>query len=92
MNTGIVERTESAPRLQAFEAVDKENADALWEAHEAYQAGVLKAGQSIRELNKHMVSLNDVSTILSCLSAKLYEAGYNEWADEIDVIAAEIEP
>lgn len=91
MNTDTVERQETAPRLQAFEVVDKANADAQWEQHEAYESRILKACQSIRELDRHMVNLNDVSTILSCLSAKLYEAGLNEWADEIDVLASEIE-
>lgn len=91
MNTDTVERQYTEPRLQAFERDDKANADALWQAHDVYTANLNKACAGIRGLDKGMVSLNDASTILSALSAKLYEAGLNEWADEIDVIAAEVQ-
>ena len=79
-------------RLQPFEVVDKSNADALWEQHDSHTSRINKACSGIREMDKGMFSLNDASTILSTLSAKLYEAGFNEVADEIDVIAGEIEP
>lgn len=92
MNTTTLERTESAPRLQAFEQVDKANEDALWERRESYRLHVDMACESIRAIPNDMLDLNDVSTILSVLAAKLYEAGFNEVADEIDVIAAEVEP
>lgn len=92
MNTTTLERTESAPRLQAFEQVDKANEDALWERREAYTWQLNKGCDGIRGMAADMLDLNDVSTILSVLAAKLYEAGFNEVADEIDVIAAEVEP
>lgn len=92
MNTETVERQESAPRLQAFERVDMANADAAWEAHDAHASRLNKACSGIREMDRGMFSLDDASTILSALSSKLYEAGFNEVADEIDVIAAEVQP
>ena len=84
--------TGTGQRLQAFEVVDRANEESIWKQREAYTSCLNRACAGIRDMDRGMFNLDDASTILSALSAKLYEAGLNEVADEIDVIAGEIQP
>ncbi|MGL5117568.1 MAG: hypothetical protein ACRC7C_19825 [Beijerinckiaceae bacterium] len=92
MNTTTLERTESAPRLQAFEQVDKANEDALWERREAYTAHRNKVCAAIQAMPRDMVDADYIGQVLSTLSCKAAEALLNEIADELCVIACEVTP
>ena len=90
MNTDTVERIDSAPRLQAFEIVDRENADAAWEHHEWREGCLRLACQSIRALGVYFTAA-DLFQILSTAESTLYVANQPELAEQVGSFACEVE-
>lgn len=90
MNTDTVERQETAPRLQAFEVVDKANADALWD-HEEWKAGcVNRMCAEIRKLGKHFTR-EELFQLLCTAETTLYENGQPELASQVGDFACEVQ-
>lgn len=92
MNTDTVERQYTEPRLQAFEQVDKANADALWQAHDVYTAHTNRVCAAIQAMPREMVDRAYIGQVLDVLSCKAAEGLLNEIADELAVIACEVTP
>lgn len=90
MNTTTLERTESAPRLQAFEQVDKANEDALWEQQEWKAGCINRMCAEIRKLGAQF-GRDELFQALSTAEATLYEHGQPELASQVGDFACEVQ-